>query len=38
MNVRVFIVVAVILLFKNAKTPGAFLRHQVGGQALEGVS
>ena len=30
MNARVFIVVAVILLFKNAETPGAFLRHQVG--------
>ena len=29
MNARVFIVVAVILLFKNAETPGAFLRHQV---------
>ena len=27
---------AVILLFKNAKTPGAFLRHQVGGQGLRG--
>ena len=26
---------AVILLFKNAETPGAFLRHQVGGQDLE---
>ena len=36
MNVRVFLVVAVavILLFKNAETPGAFLRHQVGGQGL----
>ena len=31
MNARVFIVVAVILLFKNAKTPGTFLRHKVGG-------
>ena len=33
MNVRVFLVVAVavILLFKNAEAPGAFLRHQVGG-------
>ena len=32
MNVRVFIVaIAVILLFKNAETPGAFLRHQVAG-------
>ena len=32
MNARVFLVVAVavILLFKNAETPGAFLRHQVG--------
>ena len=36
MNVRVFIVVAVILLFKNAETPGAFLRRQVGGQGLRG--
>ena len=37
MNVRVFIVaVAVILLFKNAETPGTFLRHQVGGQGLRG--
>ena len=38
MNARVFLVVAlaVILLFKNAKTPGAFLRHQVGGQGLRG--
>ena len=36
MNVQVFIVVAVILLFKNAETPGAFLRHQVGGQGLRG--
>ena len=38
MNARVFIVVAVavILLFKNAETPGAFLRHQVGGQGLRG--
>ena len=38
MNTRVFLVVAVavILLFKNAKTPGAFLRHQVGGQGLRG--
>ena len=36
MNARVFLVVAVavILLFKNAETPGAFLRHQVGGQGL----
>ena len=35
-NARVFLVVAVavILLFKNAETPGAFLRHQVGGQGL----
>ena len=36
MNTRVFLVVAVILLFKNAETPGAFLRHQVGGQGLRG--
>ena len=38
MNARVFLVVAVavILLFKNAETPGAFLRHQVGGQGLQG--
>ena len=38
MNARVFLVVAVavILLFKNAETPGAFLRHQVGGQGLRG--
>ena len=38
MNVRVFLVVAVavILLFKNAETPGPFLRHQVGGQGLRG--
>ena len=36
MNARVFLVVAVavILLFKNAETPGAFLRHQVGGQGF----
>ena len=35
MHARVFIVaVAVIVLFKNAETPGAFLRHQVGGQGL----
>ena len=27
---------AVILFFKNAETPGAFLRHQVGGQGLRG--
>ena len=36
-QLRVFLVVvalAVILLFKNAETPGAFLRHQVGGQGL----
>ena len=39
MNVQVFLVVAVavILLFKNAETPGAFLRHQVGGQGLREV-
>ena len=36
MNVRVFIVVAVILLSKNAEAPGAFLRRQVGGQGLRG--
>ena len=36
MNVRVFIAVAVILLFKNAETPGTFLRHKVGGQGLRG--
>ena len=38
MNAQVFLVVAVavIFLFKNAKTPGAFLRHQVGGQGLRG--
>ena len=37
MNVQVFLVVAVavILLFKNAETSGAFLRHQVGGQAFK---
>ena len=37
MNARVFLVVAVavILLFKNAETPGAFLRHQVVGRAFE---
>ena len=37
MNVRVFLVVAVavILLFKNAEAPGAFLRHQVGGRTFE---
>ena len=37
MNAQVFLVaLAVILLFKNAKTPGAFLRHEVGGQGLRG--
>ena len=36
MNARVFIVVAVILLFLNVETPEAFLRHQVGGQDLQG--
>ena len=38
MNAQVFLVVAVamIFLFKNAETPGAFLRHQVGGQGLQG--
>ena len=37
MNAQVFLIVAVavILLFKNAETPGAFLRHQVGGRAFE---
>ena len=37
MNAQVFLVVAVavIMLFKHADTPGAFLRHQVGGRAFE---
>ena len=30
------VALAVILLCKNAETPGAFLRHQVGGQGLRG--
>ena len=37
MNVRAFIVaLAVMSLFKNAETPGAFLRQEVGGQGLRG--
>ena len=35
MNARLVVAVAVILLFKNVETPGAFLRHQVGGRAFE---
>ena len=37
MNARVFLVVAaaVILLFKNAETPGAFLRRKSVGRAFE---